>query len=482
MSRGLDAPPAAPAATTPGATGRAPGVAVALVAAPLLALLRWWQLHGRAPLTWQDTEDFAAMAEAPWSSRSLWAGIRPPGVPVLLRLVGGDWSRYVALQAALAVACWTALAASVATVVRGRGRWVAAAAVVALATTTPVTMWERSVLSESPALSLLALTVAAGLQVARSPGRWTVLGTVAAGAAWLAVRDSHAAVALAGGAAALVAAAGAWVRARRTGRDAGPGGAPARAWPLAALGAAALALGGLAMAGAARGDRDAFPTRNVYAVRILPYPERVRWFADHGMPQAEHFLGPDRRAPYVERGRAPVVAVPDGDPELEPWLRWVASEGRTALLRYMATHPGYLLAEPFRSPERAFNNADGDRGFYAAPDTVRAPLVDRLLAPSTPVVLAVGALLLGWGLGLRRWTPALVTGAAGVALAAVHGLVAWHGDGMETARHLVVPALQLRVGVLLLAVGLLPAPPGGAGEGGVPPGPPGGEPAGQRSG
>src|SRR5690606_36864566 len=83
---------------------------------------------------------------------------------------------------------------------------------------------------------------------------------------------------------------------------------------------------------------------------------------------------------------------------------------------------------------------------------------------------------------LRRWTPALVTGAAGVALAAVHGLVAWHGDGMETARHLVVPALQLRVGVLLLAVGLLPAPPGGAGGGGVPPGPPGGERAGQGSG
>jgi hypothetical protein len=482
VSRTVDAPAGAPTTATPVAPRRAPGLVVALVAAPLLALLRWWQLHGRAPLSWQDTGDFAATAEAPWASRALWAGSRPPGVPVLLRLAGSDLSRYVALQAALAVACWTALAASVATVVRGRGRWVAAGAVVALAATTPVTMWERSVLSESPAQSLLALTVAAGLQVARSPGRGAVAATVAVAAAWLAVRDSHAAVALGGGAAALGVAVAAAARAHLAARRAVGTGAPAWARPLAALGAAGLALGALAMAGAAHGERHAFPTRNVYAVRILPYPERVEWFADHGMPQAEHFLGPDRRAPYVERGRAPVVAVPDGDPELEPWLRWVASEGRTALLRYMATHPGYLLAEPFRSPERAFNNADGDRGFYAAPDTVRAPLVDRLLAPSTPVVLAVGALLLGWGLGLRRWTPALVTGAAGVALAAVHGLVAWHGDGMETARHLVVPALQLRVGVLLLAVGLLPAPPGGAGEGGVPPGPPGGEPAGQRSG
>ena len=37
-----------------------------------------------------------------------------------------------------------------------------------------------------------------------------------------------------------------------------------------------------------------------------------------------------------------------------------------------------------------------------------------------------------------------------------HGVVAWHSDGMETARHLVVPALQFHLGVLLLLVGLLP--------------------------
>jgi len=34
-----------------------------------------------------------------------------------------------------------------------------------------------------------------------------------------------------------------------------------------------------------------------------------------------------------------------------------------------------------------------------------------------------------------------------------HGLFAWHSDGMETARHLVVPALQLHLGVLLMAIG-----------------------------
>ena len=51
-------------------------------------------------------------------------------------------------------------------------------------------------------------------------------------------------------------------------------------------------------------------------------------------------------------------------------------------------------------------------------------------------------------------------------LALPHGAVAWHSDGMETARHLVVPALQLHLGVLLMVIGLLPAAarstPGGA--------------------
>ena len=37
--------------------------------------------------------------------------------------------------------------------------------------------------------------------------------------------------------------------------------------------------------------------------------------------------------------------------------------------------------------------------------------------------------------------------------------MAWHSDGMETARHLVVPAIQLHLGVLLMVVGLLPSAP-----------------------
>jgi nitrate reductase gamma subunit len=276
---------------------------------------------------------------------------------------------------------------------------------------------------------------------------------------WLAVRDTHVVVALVGGAAALAAVVGAalvnrWRR--RRSEDTSP--SPVR-WslPTAVLGALSVGLGLLVLVGAAHGERQAFPTRNVYEVRILPYPDRVRWFADHGMPQAEEFLGPDARRPYREPGLPPVVYVPDDDPELGEWLAWVEGDGRTALARFALSHPTYLFREPMRVPERAFNNARGDRSFYEPLDHPHVPLVDALLAHRTSAVLLVAAPVGGWAIGRRRATPALVAGAVTAALALPHGAVAWHSDGMETARHLVVPAIQFHLGVLLMVLGLLPA-------------------------
>jgi hypothetical protein len=428
-------------------------------------------------LGWNDTADFLAGSREPWTSLDLWAGARPPVPAVLLKLAGGDDGAYVRLAASIAVLCWATLAVCVASAVAGRwARALAAGVVVAFSVTTPVTMWDRSVLSESLAVSALALVVAAVVQLARGLTPLRVGLALAALVPWLATRDSHAVVAVVGGAGVVAAAATLHVRARRAGWASDSGADGGSDVPTAAsrrrgagaallwLGVGALALGSVVVWASARGERHAFPTRNVYEVRVLPYPDRVEWFADHGMPQAEVFSGPDARPPAYSPGMPPVVWVGDDDPELGEWLDWVESDGRATFARFVATHPLYLVAEPLRSPERAFNNALGDRSFYRPLDMPHVPGVDRVLAPPTAVVLMAAALPVGWAIGRRRWIPLIVAGGITAALAVPHGLLAWHSDGMETARHLVVPALQLHLGVLLMLIGAVADMAGRAGR------------------
>jgi len=98
----------------------------------------------------------------------------------------------------------------------------------------------------------------------------------------------------------------------------------------------------------------------------------------------------------------------------------------------------------------------GDRSFYAPADLREVSLVTDVLVPSRVVAIVVAAALGGWAVRRGRWrSPLVLAGAAAVALAVPHTVVSWHSDGMETARHLVVPVLQLYLGALLVVTGVL---------------------------
>jgi hypothetical protein len=401
--------------------------------------VRAWQLHGRPPQGWNDSQDYLTSAQAPWFSLDLWAGPRTPAVPALFKLAGYDGQRVMELQVLVATICWATLAVAVASVlVPGWRRWVGAGLIVALSLSSRVTMWDQQLLSETLALAFTALVAAAALWLSRRVTLGRAAALVGASVLWVAVRDAPA-VALLAAAFALAVVA---LVTRSVRRD---------ILAVTAAGISVVAL--LTMSAANHGGRDDQPVQHVFAVRILPYPDRIEWFADHGMPMADEIvaLGPPI---YPVPGGPPLVGVPE-QPPFDEWHRWVGSSGRGAFLLFLATHPDYVVTEPLREPERAYNNAEGDLEFYRAIDFRHVPLIGAFAAP-TVWVLPVGLVIVAGLVWYDRLRSRLVLCGMVVAATAVpHGVMAWHSDGMETARHLVVPGMQLRIGVLLLAAALL---------------------------
>jgi hypothetical protein len=439
-------------APTDGAPGGAPATAsgrvAATLAAPALTLAGWcafawyvfWQGTVGTPLIWTDSATYATVAMHPVWSTGFWAGQRPPFVPFVLKLAGSS-NGFVAVQALAAVASWGFLAFTVGRMVPpGWRRVVASWLVLAFATTTPITLWNRSVLSESLSLSLLALLFAATIWAARRITWPRVCALTAIAAGFATTRDAQvwtvAVFGVAVGVFALV-----WTRRdprllRRTG----------------VLALALLLTAGLTGWDTAHTGRTRQNVANVLFVRVFPFPQRVAWFAAHGMPEerAIDLLAAETAPP--SKGAAKVVGFDPTDPAYAPLEHWIVNSGQSTFLLWIITHPTYLITEPLIRPERSFNFANGNLLFYAAPGRVDSPATVVLwpawwwLVPMTLVSFAVAALTGMWR--RRSWLVVAALGALGI----VTMLVAWNGDGQEVTRHTIEGFAEVRLGVLLLIV------------------------------
>jgi hypothetical protein len=435
------------AAPARSARARAARVGMVVAAAAGIGAFAWfriWQARVGNPLVWQDSLQYQALGRQPLLSHRIWAGERPPVTPLLWKLAGSDRA-FLLVQTLVSVAAWSILAVVAACRVRPWwGRLVAGAAVLGFATTRPVTQWDRSVLSESLSLALLALLFAVAILWGARPTLPRSVGVIAVGLLFAATRDTQIWVI------ALVAVAfGAYAAWRGLRVDA----TSARPALVVAAGLVAVVL--LTGAGSIASHRDVKNVQNALAVRVFPYPSRIAWFGDHGMPQAAR-LTRLAKAKVAERGHAPVVTIDPADPAFQPLVRWMRSDGARTYVQWLLFHPVTVLTEPLVRPERSFNNADGHLSFYAADDRTDAPVLTTILYPSWAWVLVAAfvAVLGGVYLGLDRrpdWAVIALLGALGL----VHMLVAWHGDGMEATRHASVGNVQVRLGVLLLLVLLL---------------------------
>ena len=406
--------------------------------------VRWWIRRGNAPLVWNDSFDYVASASSPLVSKDRWVGLRPMLMPDVLSLVRLHLRTFVTFQTVVAGVAWALLAMAVAAALPvGWRRWVGALGVLAVSLPWAITMWDQEVLTESLALSCLALVAAAVVWAAQGLDRRRAAALVVAASLALAVRDSHVVPIALGG-----AALGAWAW----------WGRPTRR-RLAALTAAYLvALAFLAAGTAQWSHRDRLPLEHVYAVRILPYPDRVRWFGEHGMPNAADF---ETLPPVHDPGKAPYTSLTPL-PVWTEWRHWLWKDGRTTLVRFALSHPSYLTDEARKQPERVFNNGVG-LATYRPLALREVPLVETIAYPSALIAFtaALPALVFAsWRRVLR--SPCTVAGAVLLATAIPHAAVAWHSDGMESARHLLIPSTQFRVGALLVFLGAFLARPASA--------------------
>jgi hypothetical protein len=385
------------------------------------------------PLVWQDSLLYEKVGHAGWFSSALWTGPRAPLVPILWKLTGSPTS-FVLAQTCVAIVCWSALAFVVARVVPvGWWRVVAPVAVLALATTAPVRLWDHSVLSETLALAWLALLTCLLLLLVLRPTwpRIAAAGVVAL--LFAATRDTGIFTVVL-----LAAAIGAFALRR-------PRHVHWRALGLsgALLAAAALPFGLESASG--RGDLN---VRNNYYVRVFAFPDRVSWFAGHGMPQAAQ-INAIAAAQKAAPGQVAVVAPDMTDPTYAQLYGWIKSDGARTYLEWLSVHPGYVLTAPFQRPPEAFNNDDGHLDFYAGSETSTAWLDRAVAGPwwytigATAVALTVA--LLGGVTRERSWQLAALLTVVG----ALSVFAAWHGDGQEVTRHTVEGDVQLRLGLIL---------------------------------
>lgn len=398
-----------------------------LVAARLLAVI------GLRPYLYVDSAEYEVLDfSGGWR--------RPWATPLLYQLVPGDHQRELVAQAVVGGIAWGALALVVLDWFEDRRvAWGAASAVAVLGLTTSVTNWDTAILSESLALSLTVLLVAAWLHALRVATPTSVALVLGATLPWLFVRQSL----LPTAAMVLGTAVVATVVSRRRGRP----------WRhLAALAVGSLLLVGLAVGSYAQNQEIVRTNLTaIVAERVASDPGRLAWFRGHGMPVP----------PNGDLGFPSL----DGDPA---FLQWRAGPGRRTYARYLLTHPWYSVTEPLDdlvSVRRSYGDqsrpevsmlSPGD-AYGAARPIVPEPVEQVLFDPgSTGTVVAVlVAVCLQSAVRRRDRDDRWVVAWAVVAISIASMIAGWHGAAPELNRLALVAAVTLRIGLVLQGALLL---------------------------
>jgi hypothetical protein len=317
--------------------------------------------------------------------------------------------------------------------------------ILAFATTTPVVLWDRSVLSESLALSGLALLFAASIRLSQQPSLARAVALVIVALCCALARDTEIL---------LPALLGILLVVFALIRRASP-----RFRLLALTGCALLLAAGFCTATVIESGRETLNTKDNLYVRVFPYPARVAWFASHGMPEARQIDDLAKSQSPPTAGAAPTVFPDLTSPRFGRLSTWITHNGASTYALWEAVHPWLFFFEPLRRPQQTFDNANGSVTGYAAQNRVTSGLSPLLWPPWVAMCAIVAATVVvanERNLSLDRTAHVvIVLGLIGIPAV----LSAWNGDGQETTRHTLEGLAQIHLGVLIMFVYVVLARP-----------------------
>ncbi len=222
----------------------------------------------------QPTNDAGAYlrtAAAPLSSQTFWVGEKPPLVPLIYKVLSNNPRSFVRFQFILSIFAWSTLAYTCAAFVkRASIRNALFAGVLTLSLGSDVSMWSHTIMSEGIDLSIFAWLLSSWLLLIDRPTSRRCVVVVLLSGLWVMSRDSNATILLM-----VSMSVGAVLGLSRfQGR---------RKWYSFAAGAS-LVFGLTGMQCNSLSGRWQFPFYNVLSQRILPYPDRLAFFKEDGMP------------------------------------------------------------------------------------------------------------------------------------------------------------------------------------------------------
>ncbi|MFZ5911756.1 MAG: hypothetical protein ACOYYU_17240 [Chloroflexota bacterium] len=384
-----------------------------------------------------DTPAYLRVAGLPLTDPDFWLNARPFVFPLAVKALRGDLPAVARFQTVFSILCWGLLALAASSAMKYAAlRPLTFGLLLALSLDRHIAGWDLVMLTESLALSLLALFVAGWLWLLKGWRWWKAIVLILISFLWAFCRDTNAwlLLMLSG----LILLAVFFFKANR------------RFLALALVFALFFALGNFA---AGKGDRWVFPFQNVLAERILTDAGALAFFSDCGMPVTPELLQ------LVEGHAGSAERAFYEDPALEPYRAWLHADGKSCYVRWLLSVPGQSLRQPLADFEPLVRFERVDRFFPQPYQPLLPGYLERLLYPrdALPWLWALTGLASLAAIGLRAWktNPAWSVFIALNLLVYPHLFIVWHGDTSGIDRHALSLAVQFVLSGWLLLFLLL---------------------------